>query len=78
MSKKSTSGEAQRQRILAALDPNPKTSYDLRRLGCYQCPTRIYELRRMGYDIRTQRVSIWDAEGYRHHGVALYTLVKGE
>lgn len=75
---KSTSGHAQRERILEALAVGPKTSYDLRRLGCYQCPTRVLELRRMGYDIKTERVQIWDAEGYRHSGVALYTLHGGD
>lgn len=74
-SPKSTHAEAQRERILHALCVGPKTSYELRRIGCYQCPTRVLELRRMGYDIRTERVSIWDEDGYRHCGVALYTLV---
>lgn len=71
---RSTSADGQRARILEALSVSPKTSYDLRRIGCYQCPTRVLELRRMGYDIRTERVSIWDQDGYRHHGVALYRL----
>jgi hypothetical protein len=71
---RSTGADSQRVRIVQALTTGPKTSYDLRRLGCYQCPTRVLELRRMGYDIRTQRVTIWDADGYRHYGVALYSL----
>lgn len=71
---RSTSAAGQRARILEALATGQKTSYDLRRIGCYQCPTRVLELRRMGYDIRTQRVSIWDQDGYQHHGVALYSL----
>ena len=73
---RSTSGESQRVRILEALALRPHTSYELRRLGCYQCPTRVLELRRMGYDIQTQRVSVWDTEGYRHHGIALYSLAE--
>jgi hypothetical protein len=71
---KSTSGEAQRDRILKALALRPHSSYELRKMGCYQAPTRIIELRRMGFDISTQRISIWDDEGYRHDGIALYTL----
>ena len=71
---KSTSGEAQRQRILKALAQRPHSSYELRKIGCYQAPTRIIELRRLGYDISTERISIWDDEGYRHSGIALYTL----
>lgn len=54
-----TSGANQRGWILKALSTGPKTSY---------------ELRRMGYDIRTERVTIWDQDGYRHSGVALYSL----
>ncbi|MBO9357102.1 hypothetical protein GG851_24185 [Bordetella petrii] len=50
---KSTSGQAQRERILKALASRPHTSYELRKLGCYQCPTRIIELRRMGHNIST-------------------------
>lgn len=71
---KSTSGAAQRDRILKALARRPHNSYELRKMGCYQCPTRIIELRRMGYDISTTRISIWDDEGYQHSGVALYSL----
>jgi hypothetical protein len=72
---KSTAVEAQRQRILAALRTGPKTSYDLRRLGCYQAPTRIIELRRMGYDIRTQLVTLYDRDGYMHPRCARYHLM---
>jgi len=71
---KSTATEAQRERILSALATGPKTSYDLRRIGCYQCPARVLELRRRGYDIRTDLVTIYDRDGYRHDRVALYSI----
>ncbi|WP_399683997.1 helix-turn-helix domain-containing protein [Xenophilus sp.] len=75
---KSTTGTAQRERILAALRSGPKTSYDLRRLGCYQAPARVKELRdRLGYEIETQRVTLTDGYGYTHANAALYTL-RGE
>jgi len=77
MLNKSTVGNAQRQRILNALALRPHTSYELRKLGCYQANTRVLELRRMGHNISTVRVSIWDDEGYRHDGIALYTLHSG-
>lgn len=70
----STSGEAQRQRIIAALRVSPQSSYDLRRMGCYQAPARINELRRKGYIITTDRITITDRDGYQHSGCALYTL----
>lgn len=71
----STAAEAQRARVLVALRAGPKTSYDLRRLGIYQAPARILELRRRSYRISTDLVPLVDAEGYTHAGVALYTLL---
>jgi hypothetical protein len=72
---RSTSGEAQRDRIVQALRSGPKTSYDLRCLGCYQAPARIKELRdQFGYSIRTERVTLYDHEGYMHPGAARYHL----
>jgi hypothetical protein len=75
-SPKSTHSEAQRQRILDALRRGPKTSYDLRRLGCYQAPARIKELRdKFGYLIETQRVTLVDRDGYLHPRAARYSLI---
>ncbi len=75
-SAKSIHSEAQRQRILTALRQRPQTSYDLRRIGCYQAPARIKELRdRFGYTINTERVTLWDRDGFAHPRTALYTLV---
>jgi len=73
---KSTATEAQRHRIIEALRRRPHTTYDLRRLGIYQAPARIKELRdRFSYTITTDPVVIVDRDGYRHARVALYTLV---
>ena len=48
----------------------------MRRLGIYQAPARIKELRdRFGYVITTDPVVIVDRDGYHHARVALYTLV---
>lgn len=76
-SPKSTATEGQRQRILEALREGPKTSYDLRRMGAYQAPARIIELRRMGYDIETELVTLYDRDGYLHPRCARYHL-RGE
>jgi hypothetical protein len=73
---KSTSGEAQRQRTLEELRIAPRTSYDLRRLGCYQAPARIFELRKMGFDIRTELVDLYDIDGYLHPRCARYHLIE--
>ena len=73
---KSTATREQYKRIIEALRMRPQTSYDLRRLGIYQAPARIKELRdRFGYVITTDPVVIVDRDGYHHARVALYSLV---
>lgn len=75
-SEKSTATEAQRQRVIDALRRRSQTSYDLRRLGIYQAPARIKELRdRFGFDITTDLITLVDRDGYRHARCALYSLV---
>lgn len=75
-SAKSTATEAQRERIIQALRRRPHTSYDLRRLGIYQAPARIKELRdRLGYVITTDLTVLVDRDGYWHARCALYSLV---
>lgn len=72
---KLTIGEAQRQRILAALREKPQTSYDLRCMGCYEVAARISELRNVfGFRIDTERVTLVDRDGYRHPRAARYVL----
>lgn len=72
----STTGEAQRKRILEMLRTGLKTTLDFRRAGVFQSPTRIFELRAEGYDIPTVgRVTVYDDHGYPHCGVALYELL---
>ena len=71
----STSAKDQRSRILAALRAGLQTSYALRRIGAYQAPTRVLELRRMGFEIVTHRVTLVDRDGFSHQGVALYELI---
>jgi len=72
----STTVEAQRERIIAMLRTGRQSTLDFRRAGAFQSPTRIFELRALGYDIATiGRVTIIDDQGYPHHGVALYELI---
>ena len=74
-SNKSTATKAQHQRIIEALSSGPKTSYDLRRIGCYQAPARIKELRdKFGFNIETELVTLIDHEGYLHPRAARYHL----
>lgn len=74
-SPKSSVNEAQRQRIIDALRTGPKTSYDMRRMVCYQAPASIIELRRMGYVIETELVTLTDRDGFMHPRCARYHLV---
>ncbi|MHA3903064.1 helix-turn-helix domain-containing protein [Castellaniella sp. WN] len=71
----STAAEAQRYRLIEALRTGPKNSYELRRLGIYQVPARVFELRRLGHDITTERISITDEDGYLHPQCARYHLL---
>lgn len=72
----STTGEAQRQRIVEMLQTGPKHTLDFRRAGIMQSQTRIFELRALGYDIPTvARVTIYDDQGFPRRGVAVYELV---
>lgn len=73
---KSTAKEAQRERIIEALKLRPQSSYDLRRLGIYQAPARIKELRdKFGFTITTSLIPVVDRDGYLHPRCALYTLI---
>lgn len=73
-SPKSTHSEAQRQRILEALRRRPQTTVDLRRIGCFQAPARVLELRRQGYLISTERIALYDEDGFLHPRAARYHL----
>lgn len=75
MARTSMAAEVQRARAVEALRAGPKTSNDLRRMGLYQAPTRIFELRARGYDISSDPVTVVDADGYAHDRVALYSLI---
>lgn len=66
--------KAQRLKVLAMLRRRRRTTLELRQAGILMPATRIFELRRAGHSITTARVVRVDAEGYRHVGVALYTL----
>jgi hypothetical protein len=69
--------EAQRQRIIEALQRRPHSTEDLRCMGIFQAATRIKELRdRFGYAITTTLITLVDREGYTHPRAALYSLDK--
>ena len=72
---KSTATAAQQKRIVEALRTGPKSTDQLRALGCYQVSARIHGLRhRHGYEIETALFDGYAADGYSHARMALYTL----
>lgn len=70
----STATEAQRERILEALERRPHTTHDLLTLGVFRPGARIRELREMGHDIVTERVTLVDEWGYTHDRCAQYSM----
>jgi hypothetical protein len=77
-SRKSTSTEAQYQRIVTMLETGPKNTMEFRRAGIMSPASRIKEMvDRMGYYISSTPINIWDEWGYCHKGVALYQLMSG-
>ena len=72
---RSTTAQAQCERLLELLRLRPQNSHELARNGLYHSPARVRELRKRGYDIETQRVNIIDQWGYQHCRVALYKLI---
>jgi hypothetical protein len=74
-SSRSTSKEAQIQRLLACLTMRPHHTHELRMLGISRSAGRILDLKKRGYDITTDRITTVDSDGYTHGGVALYTLI---
>ncbi|OAK55014.1 hypothetical protein A3K87_04235 [Variovorax paradoxus] len=75
-SHKSTRTEAQQLRIIEALRSGPKTTDQLRAIGCYQVSARVHALRhRYKYEILTELFDGYAADGYSHARMARYTLV---
>lgn len=75
---RSSATEAQEARILAALRIRPRTTEDFRKLGIFQISARIFGLRRKGWNIVTERVTVVDRDSYAHPRAALYSLADPE
>ena len=66
---------AQAQAGVEALRAGPKTTDDLRALGCYQVSARVFGLRRKGCDIETTLYDAYAVDGYHHQRMARYELL---
>lgn len=75
---KDTSIRAQQARLLAALIElgSVNTLYCRDRLNVMHPGGRVMELRRMGHEITTERVTIRDRKGRPHFGVGRYVLIR--
>lgn len=73
-----TSARAQRKRLLEALQKlgAVSTCYARDQLNIMMPATRVHELRKLGHQIHTDRISITDRDGYTHDNVARYVLIK--
>lgn len=70
-----TSGNAQRARLLARLQLGPVDTLTARsELNILMPAARIKELKDMGHDIRSHRITRADEQGHTHRGISLYYL----
>lgn len=70
-----TSGHAQRTRLLTRLQLGPIDTLTARReLNILMPAARIKELKNLGHEIRSHRITHIDEQGRPHHGIALYYL----
>lgn len=70
-----TSSDAQRSRLLARLQLGPVDTLTARsELNILMPAARVKELRDLGHDIRSHRITHTDDQGRAHHGIALYYL----
>jgi hypothetical protein len=72
---RSPDAEMQRTKVLVLLRRGAKTTIDLRIHGIMMPATRVFELKRAGYGIQTERVSLFDAYGFKHQKCARYCLI---
>ncbi|KTT64029.1 hypothetical protein NS383_17330 [Pseudomonas oryzihabitans] len=70
-----TTTQAQRARLLDALELGPITTIDARsRLNIMMPAARVKELRSLGHPIVTHLRDLYDDQGRRHSRVAVYYL----
>ncbi|GAC1034394.1 hypothetical protein thsps21_52230 [Pseudomonas sp. No.21] len=71
--------QAQQTRLLNRLQQGPVDTLTARSdLNILMPAARIKELRDLGYDIRTQRITLIDKYGHTHQGIALYYMLSAE
>lgn len=77
LASKSTSTEAQLDKLLALLRKGPKTTVELRQHAIMMPAARVFQLRHeQNYTINTELVALYDTEGVWHRRCARYYLVE--
>lgn len=75
---KGNDSATQRARLTAALKVRPVTTYEARKyLDIFDCPSRILELRKLGWKIDTHRVHQKTDAGILHKRIGRYVLTGG-
>lgn len=74
-SARSTSTEAQIQRLLGLITTRPHHTHELRKVGISHPAGRIRDLEKRGFVFDSDRITTIDSDGYAHRGVAIYSLV---
>ena len=74
-SAKSTSKDAQIERMLALLQRGPRHTHELRRHGISHPAARVLDLVQRGWNIASDRISTVDSDGFTHNRVARYSLI---
>lgn len=70
------SASAQRARFIERLRQGPIDTFTaMKELNICRPGARVCDLRAAGYRIDTQRITLQDAWGRKHPGIALYTLM---
>ena len=74
-SRKSTSTEAQIERLTDLLRIRNRQTHELRKVGISHPAGRINDLKKRGFVIDMQLINTVDSDGFTHVGVALYELI---
>lgn len=79
LTNKSTATEVQLAKVIALLRQGPKTTIELRSHAIMQPAARVFQLKyEHGYNITTELLALYDAEGVRHRKCARYHLNESE
>lgn len=74
-SRRSTSTEAQIERLTEMLRIRNRHTHELRKVGISHPAGRINDLKKRGFVIDKQLINTVDSDGFTHINVALYSLI---